>query len=211
MIRTSAIVASLMLALGLTGCSLLSGPESANESSATDPAAPEASAVPMDEIEPAAAAVKIPATCDELISPETVETADPRIQSYHPGSQELAETMLGPKTVAALVGGSQTMYCGWGIEGTDALAAVAISVLDDTVRDDLVAALSDSIYSDVTAEYATKGVTADAVFGHGYSSERHNMGVIIVDGPVLIATAHTVEGDFAVYALDSVRQLNAAG
>lgn len=140
-----------------------------------------------------AAATKIPSTCDELLSPRTVQSYDNRLELHstgHDAESTLAE-LLGPVTMATLLGGEQQLHCAWGITQTDAFAYLSAAVVSEKAKTELVAALRDSVYVEEGP------ASAEAVFSQPQSANHHRSDLIIIDGDLLIVLTHSISGSFA--------------
>ncbi|WP_440312782.1 hypothetical protein [Leucobacter chromiireducens] len=187
------------LAATVVGCAAEPAPEQAPRPSQTTEAveAPKPVEKPVEQ----PASTSIPETCEELLPLAKVRTYDDRLEA-HPGVD--AETQLsgliGPMTMATLQSGEQQIYCNWGITGTDAFAYLGASVIDETAKAELVAALRDSVYEEVLAD------GAEARFVQAPSAEHRYTDQIIVEGDLLIAVSHTITGNFAQDAWAGIRR-----
>lgn len=205
--RAAASISAFVISAALVGC--VPGPikPPANESPSepaptevTEPADAESAEPPVDPL-----ATVIPTTCDEILSGDNLAAVSDTLVAADPGDPELRlEGLLGPMSWSALSGSDAVLMCGWGIPHSDAVAAVGIGVIDSVTKADLVAALRDSAY----VETAVPG--ADFSFEQSQSQQHQWVDEIVFDGEVLIATVHTISGDFTAHAHQRVRELNPA-
>ncbi|QIK63350.1 hypothetical protein G7068_09165 [Leucobacter viscericola] len=146
---------------------------------------------------------EIPEDCDELIPISVIQSFDPRLELHTHSEEAEAQfaVLLGPKTMAALTSGRESIYCGWGISHTDAFGYVGAAVISDSVKKDLLHSLRDSVY--VEREATTN---AEAIFVRSQSVEHQYMSEVDFDGNLLVASAYSISGDFAKAALESLRK-----
>lgn len=199
------------IGLALTACAtvLLSGcgPQ-AVVPTATPPSAAEETQTPtpVQTSEPSEAAapiteISIPQECNSLVPPSTLQGYHSSLQYFDSGpvAEARLQELLGPRTMDALKSGEQTVYCGWGIPQSGAIAYLGATVIEESTKNELIESLRNSVYVEAEA----KGVEARFIqtprADHQYSDH------IIIDGDLLIAVAHTIEGNFADDAFQAIR------
>ncbi|MFA7498608.1 MAG: hypothetical protein WCY76_07940 [Leucobacter sp.] len=143
----------------------------------------------------------MPSSCDDLIAPEQIAGIEPQLRSWtevEVNAQEQLQELLGPKAYATLQAGSNQMYCSWGIPQSDGFSYVGVAVIDEVARSELIAALSDSLYTEVSVAGAAVAFQRGQAVDHRYTAD------IAFTGDVQIAVVHSVAGDFVGKAIASV-------
>ena len=163
--------------------------------------APIDGASPATDPEPA----KLPNTCAGLYQSESTTAGH---QSFDDLAQDWAVTLFGPKTYEAVTSGDPQLICGWGLPNSDAIAVVAVSVISDREKSELVAALEGSEYEDVSKPYAKVGLSTDLAYERPPTKDMQYVSTVLIDGSVLIAVSQTTAGDFAPAALRTIQRLN---
>lgn len=106
---------------------------------------------------------------------------------------------LGPVTAAVVRGASQQRYCGWGIPQTDGSTYIALAVIDDAAKAELLGALRDSVYVEEASEEVEAVFTQSPTQAHQYTD------TLLLDDDLLIVSVQRVVGDYAWDALRTVR------
>ncbi|UTX53815.1 hypothetical protein [Leucobacter aridicollis] len=153
----------------------------------------------MDEA--AGVAFVLPSNCAEILAPDLVRSYEPRLEQMPDGEDAAAIVMpmLGPVTASVFRAASQQRYCGWGIPQTDGSTYLAVAVIDDGAKAELLSALRESVYEEVESE------AAEAVFTQTPSVTHQYTDTLIVDGDLLIVSLQRVTGDYAWDALSALR------
>ncbi|MBP1325146.1 hypothetical protein JOF28_000378 [Leucobacter exalbidus] len=100
--------------------------------------------------------------------------------------------------MAALQGGSQQIYCSWGIPQSDGGVDLGLAAISDQTAADLTSALRDSVYVELDA------IGEEVVFDQGPSSEHRYLDTIIIGDGLLVVSTGTLQGNFARDAWDLV-------
>lgn len=204
---TSAIVGTGLFSLA--ACTV--GPDSVESPAVEQPdsTAPEKPATPAPVEEPPASAeqmtVELPTDCDALIPANLLA---PEMQQYPDKVAGWAITMFGPKTHETVLAGESLLMCGWGLPNSDALAVVAVSIISEPAKNALAASLEGSIYADVSAAYKDQGIDTDLAYTRPPAEALQYIATVLIDGPVVVATAQTTNGEFAGDAMRSIQRLN---
>lgn len=143
----------------------------------------------------------MPATCADLVPDAELVAIHEKLELSEESSSAVAyiDELLGPKTFAALQDGDQSIYCLWGITGSDALASFGAAIIEGSAKRDLLAALRSSVFEELSNGQVEAQFIRPISEDHRYTEE------VLIDGDVLIAVGHTIGGNFADLALSSIR------
>lgn len=201
----AALVGAAALLVGLAGCAPEPGtaadPAPTEAPTTTPPATTDPDPEPDAE---APAATELPDSCTRLISDERIAAIDPALRyTANDAVDRRLRDMLGPATYAAVHGSETALRCTWKKAHSDAVAVVAVAVLDDATREDLLASLRNSWYSEVEAPAG-----ADAAFTQDGAYDRLSTDNILFADDYLVVATHSVRGDFAGLALETMLEMN---
>lgn len=143
----------------------------------------------------------LPTSCSQLLPAEVLARYEPRIEMFDQTDTADARlvNLIGPKTLAAVESGEQRMYCNFGIRQTDGGADIAVAVISESSKLELLEALRSSIFEEIDPRQA------EAAFQRNESEDHQQKAVTVIDGDVLITLASRLGPDYAWEALASVR------
>jgi len=200
---TIAAATALLPVLVLTGCSTEAQerPDRAIEATRSPSPAQAPQAPSPTPEEPESTTSVLPSSCDALITPEQIAGIESQLRSWpeaETNPRATLQDLLGPKAYAALQGGSSQLYCTWAIPQSDGFSVVGMSVISEVTKTELIAALRDSFYSEVSV------LGADAAFHRGQAEDHRYLADVAFTGNVQIAVVHSVAGDFVGKAVANV-------
>jgi hypothetical protein len=154
-IALAAAAVAVGAALVLAGC--VAAPP-ASEPPAPEPSATTATSLPPSEPTPSATFPSDP-TCESLAPLDEVRSAFPTVESFPSADLDpVADTLPGEVASATAAGARNEVSCLIGVPSSDTTLTVSVLEIDETARDDLIAALGEA------EGYVRQEIDADALF-----------------------------------------------